>query len=146
MLGYSRVPYAAAVDGNYFPIFAKLHPTKNFPHVSLLILAAVAFVFSLLFKLKEIITAIIVMRILIQFVSQAVGVIMLRRKNVVLPFKMWLFPIPALVGIGVWLFIFFSSDLVYILGAFGVILSGILLFLLFSKAKGNWPFEATKQV
>jgi len=70
MLGYSRIPYAAAVDGSYFKIFARLHPTKNFPNASLLILAAAGFVFSLLFKLKEVITAIIVMRILIQFVTR----------------------------------------------------------------------------
>lgn len=140
MLGYSRVPYAAAVDGNYFSVFAKVHPTKNFPHVSLLILAAVAFVFSLLFKLKEVITAIIIMRILIQFVSQSVGVILLHRRKEPMPFKMWLFPLPALVGIAVWMFIFFSSDWVYILGALGVIVSGIILFLIFAKSKGNWPF------
>jgi amino acid transporter len=140
MLGYSRVPYAAALDGNFFSVFSKVHPTKNFPHASLLILAAVAFVFSLLFKLKEVITAIIVMRILIQFVSQGVGVIMFRRKNETLPFKMWLFPIPAILAILVWLFIFFSSDWIYMLGAFAVIVTGVLLFLLFARSKKNWPF------
>ncbi len=144
MLGYSRVPYAAAVDGNYFKIFAKLHPTKNFPHVSLLILAATAFIFSLLFKLREVITAIIVMRILIQFVSQAVGVILLHKKNGntavdfnprqnVLPYKMILFPLPALIAIAVWIFIFFSSGLPYILGALGVIASGMVVYYFFMR-------------
>lgn len=128
MLGYSRVPYAAAVDGNYFSIFSRVHPTKNFPHVSLLILAATAFVFSLLFKLKEVITAIIVMRILIQFVSQSIGVILLRRKKEPLPFRMILFPLPAVIAIVVWMFVFFSSGLPYILGALGVILSGTILY------------------
>ncbi len=141
MLGYSRVPYAAAVDGNYFKLFAKVHPTKNFPHVSLLILGGVAFVFSLLFKLKEVITAIIVMRILIQFVSQSVGVILLRRRKIEMPFKMWLFPLPAIVGIAVWMFIFFSSEWIYIFGALGVIVSGIVLFLLFAKSRKAWPFQ-----
>jgi fructoselysine transporter len=146
MLGYSRIPYAAATDGNYFKIFARLHPTKNFPHVSLLFLAAVAFVFSLLFKLKEVITAIVVMRILIQFVSQAVGVILLHRRResgntpIQLPFKMWLFPAPALVAITVWLFVFFSSAWNYILGAMAVIFSGLILFLMFSFRKKAWPF------
>lgn len=137
MLGYTRIPYAAAVDGNYFKIFARLHPTKNFPNASLLILASVAFIFSLLFKLKEVITAIIVMRILIQFVSQAVGLIIYRYKNreTPYPFRMWLFPLPALVAIAIWLFAFFSSEWHYILGAFGIIVSGSLLFLLFSKLK-----------
>lgn len=133
MLGYSRVPYAAAVDGNYFKIFARLHPTKNFPHISLLFLAATAFVFSLLFKLKEVITAIIVMRILIQFVSQAIGVILLHRKKEPLPFKMILFPLPAFIAIIVWMFIFFSSGLPYIIGALGVIASGTIVYYLFSR-------------
>lgn len=133
MLGYSRVPYAAAVDGNYFKIFARLHPTKNFPHVSLLILAATAFVFSLLFKLKEVITAIIVMRILIQFVSQAVGVILLRKKKESMPYKMILFPLPAIIAIVVWMFIFFSSGLPYILGALGVIVSGMVVYYFFRR-------------
>jgi len=146
MLGYSRIPYAAATDGNYFKIFARLHPTKNFPHVSLLILAAIAFIFSLLFKLKEVITAIVVMRILIQFVSQAVGVILLHGKResddipLRLPFKMPLFPLPALIAIAVWMFIFFCSGWNYILGALGVIISGVLLFLWFSYRKRAWPF------
>lgn len=81
MLGYSRVPYAAAADGNYFRIFSKLHPTKHFPHLSLLILGAVAFFFSLLFKMKEIISAIIIMRILIQFVSQSIGILLLHQQK-----------------------------------------------------------------
>ena len=80
VLGYSRVPYAAAVDGNFFPAFARLHPTKHFPHVSLLFLCGLGFVFSLYLKLENVITAILSMRILIQFISQGVGVVLLRRR------------------------------------------------------------------
>jgi len=146
MLGYSRVPYAAALEGNYFSIFGKTHPTKHFPHYSLLILAATAFCFSLLFKLKEVITSIIVMRILIQFVSQSIGVILLhRRKPVVhLPYKMVLFPLPAVLGIIVWMFIFFSSGWAYIAGALLVIIIGSLFFLLHARNKYLWPFNRLK--
>ena len=143
MLGYSRVPYAAATDGNYFKIFSRVHPQKKFPHYSLLILGGTAFIFSLLFKLKDVITAIIVMRILVQFIGQSVGVIYLRQKNknLFLPFKMWLYPLPALIGIVIWLFIFFSTDITFIMGALGVILSGIIIFLIKSKSEKSWPFE-----
>jgi len=143
MLGYSRVPYAAAADGNYFPVFARVHPTKHFPHVSLLILAAVAFVFSLLFKMKEVITAIIVMRILIQFVSQSAGLLALHylKKETHFPYRMWLFPLPPLLGIAVWMFIFFSSETQFILGALGFIAMGVLVYLLMAKSKKNWPFD-----
>lgn len=130
ILGYSRVPYAAAKDGNFFPVFARVHPRHRFPHVSLLALGAVAFVFSLLFKLKDVITAIVVMRILIQFVSQAVGVMAwhYNRKDDERPFRMPLFPIPAIISVGIWLYILFTSQLSFILGAFGIIVSGIVLF------------------
>ena len=130
MLGYSRVPYAAAVDGNFFAVFGKLHPTKNFPYVSLLFLAGAAFVFSLLFKMAEVITAIIVMRILVQFIGQSVGIILYhqQQKQEQFPYRMWLYPLPPLIGICVWLFVFCSAELKYILGALGVIGIGILLF------------------
>lgn len=138
MLGYSRVPYAAAVDGNYFKIFSKLHPDKNFPRVSLLILGGVAFFFSLLFKMKEIISAIIIMRILIQFVSQSAGILLLhqKKKEENFPWRMPLYPLPALIGIMVWLFIFYTAELKYKLFAFAIIASGILLYYLFIQ-KGN---------
>ncbi|MCX6186179.1 MAG: APC family permease, partial [Bacteroidetes bacterium] len=137
MLGYSRVPYAAAKDGNFFKVFAKLHPSKHFPYISLLALGGLAFCFSLLFKLKDIITAIIIMRILVQFISQSAGLIALhyKSKTLRLPYKMPLFPIPAILGIAVWLFVFFSSSLPYILGALSIILIGCFLFYFKEKTK-----------
>jgi len=142
ILGYSRVPYAAAVEGNYFSVFKKVHKTKNFPHASLLILCSVAFVFSLFFRLRELISAIVVIRILIQFISQAIGVIMLRKKKEKLPFKMWLFPLPAIVAIAIWAFVFCTAEIRFMVYAFFVILSGTLLFLFRAKKKKEWPFSS----
>jgi amino acid transporter len=111
MLGYSRVPYAAAVDGNFFPVFARLHRSKNFPYVSLLFIGALGFLFSLFFKLSDVISAILAMRILVQFIAQAIGVILLRRRKSIadIPFKMWLYPLPVVISIAIWLFVFFST-------------------------------------
>ena len=97
VLGYSRIPYAAAVDGNFFKVFGKIHPTKNFPHISLLVLCGMGFAFSFLFKLSEVITAILAMRIVVQFMTQSIGVVLLRRKNGSkdLPFRMWFYPLPV---------------------------------------------------
>lgn len=143
MLGYSRVPYAAAEDGAFFKIFARLHPTKNFPYISLLALAALAFVFSLLFKMKHIIDGILAMRILLQFIGQAVGVMLLRKKRGTsnLPFKMPWYPLPAILAIMLWLFIFYSTGLGVIVYFLVVITSGILVYLLTSYLKNQWPFN-----
>jgi fructoselysine transporter len=130
MLGYSRIPYAAALDGNFFPAFGKLHPTKKFPYISLLVLGAFGLVFSLLFKMKEVITAIITMRIIIQFIGQSAGVMYwhLRKPNDLRPYKMWLYPIPAVIGIIIWLFILFTSPWIYIASAAAIISAGVIVF------------------
>ena len=131
-LGYSRVPYAAAVDGAFFKPFARLHPTKNFPYISLLFLGSVAFVFSLLFKLKDVIDAILAMRILIQFIGQAIGLILLvmRKGKAHFAWKMPLYPFPALLAIAMWAFIFYSTGTKMMLGGLTVISLGIIAYFI----------------
>jgi amino acid transporter len=143
MLGYSRVPYAAAADGHFFEPFARLHPTKNFPYVSLLVLGGLAFVFSLLFKMADIITAIIIMRIIVQFIGQSIGILLYhqRMKQEAFPYRMLFYPLPAVIGIIVWAFIFFSAEWQFILGALAVIALGSLIFMLQSYQKKEWPFS-----
>jgi amino acid transporter len=140
LLGYSRIPYAAAMDGLFFPVFARVHPKHRFPHISLLTLGGLGFTFSLLFKMSDVITAIIVMRIIIQFLAQAVGVIAWHmRSREPRPWRMPLYPLPALVSMGIWLAIFFSSKTSFILFASSIICIGILLYLLipFRKPAGE---------
>ncbi|HMJ07758.1 MAG TPA: APC family permease, partial [Pyrinomonadaceae bacterium] len=100
LLGYSRVPYAAALDGNYFKVFAKIHPEHRFPYVSLLTLGGIAALFCFL-RLADVIAALVVIRIIIQFLAQIVGLLILRsrRPDMPRPFKMWLYPIPAIIAI-----------------------------------------------
>jgi fructoselysine transporter len=131
ILGYSRVPYAAAVDGNFFKAFSKLHPTKDFPHISLIVLCATGFVFSLIFKLGDAVKAILAMRIVVQFISQAVGVILLRKRlgSEELPFKMWLFPIPIILSIVVWIFLFISTGKFALYGCL-VAVAGVVVYFL----------------
>ena len=99
LLGYSRVPYAAALDGDYFPVFARVHPKHHFPHVSLLVLGSAAIVFCL-FRLADVVTALVVIRIVTQFLAQTLGIIVLRtrRPDFPRPFRMWLYPLPALLA------------------------------------------------
>ncbi len=141
-LGYSRVPYAAASDGAFFKIFAKLHPTKHFPHVSLLFLGGIAFVFSLLFKLRDVIDAILAMRILIQFIGQGIGLLWLvkRKGKEHFAWRMPLYPLPVILAILIWGYIFFSTGEKMMLGGLTVIILGIIAYLIKAKRNKEWPF------
>lgn len=142
LLGYSRVPYAAAVDGQFFRIFARLHPTRQFPYVSLLVLGGLGFVFSLLFRLGDVITAILAMRIIVQFIGQGVGLILLRRNRPAseFPFKMPLYPLPIILALLIWSFIFFSTGLTFMLSGLTVIILGLVAFLISARVRRQWPF------
>lgn len=134
-LGYSRIPYAAAKDGAFFSVFAKLHPTKNFPYISLLFLGAVAFVFSLLFKIKDVINAILAMRILIQFIAQAAGLLILSKQKGRSFFKwrMPLFPVPVILAILIWVGIFYSTGTYMMLSGVAVTVAGMIAYVIKSK-------------
>jgi APA family basic amino acid/polyamine antiporter len=143
MLGYSRVPYAAAADGNYFRAFAKVHPVHQFPYVSLLALAGVAALFCFL-RLADLIAALVVIRILLQFLVQSIGVIVLRirRPDMPRPFRMWLYPVPALVAAGSFIFILISrKDFLREIRYAGVILVvGLMIYCVRAWRRGEWPF------
>jgi len=141
LLGYSRVPYSAALDGNFFPIFRKVHPKKHFPNVSLLFLGGVAFVFSIVLKLETAIAGILVMRLLVQFIGQAVGVMLLRRRLPPerLPFKMWLYPLPAVLTIIGWAALFWATGAARKWGLLEIAL-GAIAFLIRARQMQQWPF------
>lgn len=144
-LGYSRIPYAAAADGAFFKVFARVHPTKHFPYVSLLVLGSIAFVFSLLFRLGEVISAILAMRILVQFIGQAIGLLILRKKRPPssFPYRMPLFPLPVYLAIAIWLFILYSTGLRMATYGLIVILLGTVVFFIKAKINKEWPFVSS---
>jgi len=142
-LGYSRVPYAAALDGNYFRAFAKVHPVHRFPHVSLLALGMVAAAFCFL-RLRDAIAALVVIRLVLQYLVQAVGLIVFRvtRPEVERPFRMWLYPLPALVAIAGFLFILFNREnaLKEVRYAVVILLAGLAIYMIRAWKTGQWPF------
>jgi APA family basic amino acid/polyamine antiporter len=149
MLGYSRVPYAAAVDGNYFRSFARVHPVYQFPYVSLLALAGVAALFCFL-RLADLIAALVVIRIILQFLVQSIGVMVLRirRPDLPRPFRMWLYPVPALVAAGSFVFILVSRTgfLREIRYAAVILVVGIFIFCVRSWRRREWPFAGQSLV
>jgi basic amino acid/polyamine antiporter, APA family len=143
LLGYSRVPYAAALDGNYFRVFQKVHPVHRIPHVSLLILGATVVLFCFL-RLADVIAALVIIRIVIQFVVQAVGLLIWRANvpDAPRPFRMWLYPAPAILAIAGFVYVLFSrpnfqKELHY---ALLILATGLLIFLLRAWRKHEWPF------
>lgn len=142
MLGYSRVPYAAALDGNFFSVFARVHPKKHFPHVSLVALGLAALVFSLAFSLISVIKAILAMRCIIQFVAQGVGLLLLRRRwaSERFPFRMWLHPVPVLIAIIGWVALFIATGPKLMLASLAAALAGILVYLGRARWERQWPF------
>jgi amino acid transporter len=141
LLGYSRIPFAAAESGYFFRVFGRLHPTKDFPYVSLLVLGAISIVAGF-FSLGTVIDALIVTRILVQFMGQAFGLILLRRQqpDMPRPYRMWLYPLPALVALAGWIFVFATTQVAVIVFGVGVLALGFLAFLLWSWNSKSWPF------
>ena len=143
LLGYSRIPYAAAVDGTFFKSFARVHPTKHFPHVSLVVIGVVAMAASTL-SLGMVIDALITTRILVQFIGQVVALTLLRRHapDMPRPFRMWLYPLPNLVALFGWIFLFATSGTEVIAFGLGTLALGVAAFFAWSKATRRWPFGA----
>jgi amino acid transporter len=141
LLAYSRIPYAAARDGNFFAIFSRLHREKDFPHYSLLLIGGLT-VASSFFGLDEVIKALMMARILVQFVGQIVALAFLRkfRAGVPRPFKMYLYPLPAAVAFFGWAYVFLSTGAEYEAYGLLTLALGGVAFLVLSKKRQSWPF------
>jgi amino acid transporter len=143
LLGYSRVPYAAAKDGYFFKVFARLHPTKGFPYVSLVVLGVLSIVAGFA-SLGMVIDALLTTRILVQFIGQIGAVTLLRRRapDMPRPYRMWLYPLPSLLALLGWIFIFATTPLKIIAFGLGALVLGILSFGVWSWKGRTWPFTA----
>jgi amino acid transporter len=144
LLGYSRVPYAAARDGNYFRFLDALHPRYGIPHRSLIALGLVACCFCF-FSLQQVITMLVITRILLQFFLQQIGVILLRiqRPNLERPFRIPLYPLPPLAAIAgfTFLLIYRVHALQGLAVAAAIAVSGTIIYVLRARTLRQWPFH-----
>jgi basic amino acid/polyamine antiporter, APA family len=147
LLGYSRIPFAAAESGYFFKVFGRLHRTGGFPHISLLVLGVISIVAGF-FPLDAVIAALIVTRIVVQFIGQLFGLVLLRKKapNMPRPFRMWLYPLPALVALVGWIFVFATNDQPIIFFGLGVLFLGFLAFLIWSWRTHQRPFDSRQSI
>lgn len=136
ILGYSRVPFAAARDGDFFAVFARVHPTKHFPHVSLVVITLISLPFCF-FSLGQLVSWLMQVQILLRFVWQCAAVILLRRyrPDIAQPFTMWLYPVPALLSLGLWIYLFIQGPIEGVLFSFAFLVAGVVAYLVF--ARGN---------
>jgi amino acid transporter len=146
LLGYSRIPYAAALDGTFFRAFARVHPTQQFPHVALLTVGLLAMAGSTL-SLGIVIDALVTMRILVQFIGQMGALVLLRRNrpDMPRPFRVWLYPLPLLLALFGWLFLFATTDPLVILFGLALLAAGGVAFLVWSRSTRHWPFEGEQR-
>src|ERR1700722_12168044 len=145
-LGYSRVPFAAARDGCFFKAFGRLHPTKDFPHLALTLIVVLSIAASFI-PLGTLINSLLALRILVQFIGQIAAVTLLRRTkpDMPRPFRIWLYPLPALLALVGWCFVFLTTDGILQLGALAALAVGIVAFLIWSRVIGAWPFKRPPQ-
>jgi basic amino acid/polyamine antiporter, APA family len=147
LLGYSRIPFAAARDGYFFRVFSRLHPKHNFPFVSLIVIGAISIICSL-FSLGIVIDVLIATRILVQFIGQIAAVVLLRKNapDLERPYRIWFYPLPSLVALLGWLFIYVTLPRNVILFSLIAILIGVICFLLWSRSISKWPFQQSASI
>jgi amino acid transporter len=141
MCATARIPYAAAVEGHFFPIFGRLHPTGRFPHVSVAFIGA-ASALACLLELDALITALMVIYVVIGALPIIGAVTALRRRpDIARPFSMWAYPLPSLVAAAGWIFILVTSGAWFIAAGVGLLAVGVASYLWRARRSGNWPFQ-----
>jgi amino acid transporter len=141
LLGYSRIPYAAARDGSFFRVFGKVHPRMGFPHVSLVVVGLIAAAATFV-RLGTLIDALLTTRIVVQFAGQIGALVMLRtlKPQMERPFRMWLYPLPALLALVGWMYLLFTTDKALLAAGGMALMAGCGVFLVWSWRSKKWPF------
>ncbi len=141
LLGGSRVPFNAAKDGLFFRVFGRLHPRYHFPHIALLIMGLITAIGSF-FDLTTVINMLLAVSVLVQSVAQVVALTVLRRRQPDLrrPYREWLYPVPSIIALAGWLYVYFSSGWLPIGLSLAWIVAGAVAFFIWARIEHFWPF------
>ncbi len=141
LMGGSRVPYNAAHDGLFFKPFARLHPRHHFPHVALLVMGAITAIGSF-FTLTTVINVLLAVFVIVQAIAQVAALTVLRRRQPSLPrpYRQWLYPLPSLVALGGWIYVYTSSGHTSIIFSLVVLAAGLIAFFVWAQRERQWPF------
>jgi amino acid transporter len=145
LLGGSRVPFNAARDRVFFGVFGKMHPKHNFPHIALLVMGALTAAGSLL-DLTTVINMLTTVAVLVQAIAQVAALTVLRRRQPELrrPYRQWLYPIPSIVALIGWIYVYKSATTQSIVLSLVWIVGGVLAFLGWAAVNKSWPFAPTQ--
>src|SRR5437868_4351357 len=146
-LGYSRILYAAGAEGNFFRIFGRIHPKGRFPTVSLIAIGIMAIPLCWL-SLERLLSALMITQIVFQFIPQIFALFAIRwyRKDIARPYRMWLYPVPAIVALVGWAYVASTPDQRQYVGSAAILLVlGLIAYLLRAKALRSWPLATEVQ-
>ncbi|MFZ0043255.1 MAG: amino acid permease [Solirubrobacteraceae bacterium] len=141
LMGGARVPYNAARDGLFFKPFGRLHPRHHIPHVALLVMGGITAVGSF-FTLTTVINVLLAVFVIVQAVAQIVALTVLRRRqpNLPRPYRQWAYPVPSLLALAGWIWVYTSSGSTSIIFSLVVLAVGLITFFIWARAEGQWPF------
>ena len=151
LLGGSRVPFEAANDKVFFSAFSKTHPKHQFPTYGILsmgVLTSAGFMIGRLTDLTTLIQLLTTVMILVQSVAQVISLFVLRKTkpHLARPYKMWLYPVPAVIALLGWIYIYMASNH-NAPGAYPIqwslvwVAAGGVAFLIWAKVQKLWPFN-----
>ena len=141
LLGGSRVPYQAAHEKVFLSVFGRLHTKHGFPHVALLTMGVVTAI-GTFFDLQEVINMLLTASIIVQSLAQIAALVVLRRRQPGLerPYRQWLYPVPCVVALFGWLYVYVSASPVSLILSGAWILAGLVVFVIWAKLNQAWPF------
>jgi amino acid transporter len=141
LLGGSRVPYQAAHEKVFLSVFGRLHARHDFPHVALLTMGVVTAI-GTFFDLSEVINMLLAASIIVQSIAQIVALAVLRKRQPGLerPYRQWLYPVPCLVALIGWIYVYVSASNLSLILSGTWILAGLVVFLVWAKINNSWPF------
>lgn len=132
LLSFPRVAYAMAENHMMFPFFKKLHPKYKTPHITILVYAAGAVIFIwtgnfMMFLMMSTFVG------CLSEVAVCIALIVLRKKqpNLERSFKMWGYPVTAILATAITLILVFSVSTQEMISGGFLMLTSVPAYLIF---------------
>ena len=141
LLGGSRVPFQAAHDKVFLSVFGRLHEKHGFPHVALITMGVVTAI-GTFFDLTDVINMLLTALIIVQSIAQIAALVTLRKRqpNLERPYRQWLYPLPCVIALLGWIYVYFSASTISLILSGVWIVAGLAVFMVWAKVNQSWPF------